>query len=232
MTSAISIIIPALNEAEGIADAVASARGPGTAEVIVVDGGSTDATEERARAAGARVIVSAPGRGRQMNTGARRARGEILLFLHGDSRLPAGFSSQVEAVLSRPRTVAGAFRLAIDLPGLGAAWVAAGANLRSRLGLPYGDQALFMPRRVFFEAGGYDEVPILEDVFLVRKLRRLGRLRLAPGAVLTSGRRWQRLGVVRTTLVNQKVMIAWLLGVPLEELRAWYGGRSGVGKNR
>jgi rSAM/selenodomain-associated transferase 2 len=223
-TSPISIIIPTRNEAPTIAATMERAAHGEVLEVLVVDCGSSDGTADIARRHGARVIPSAPGRGRQMNLGADQARGEILLFLHGDTLLPPDFAPQLQSLLQQPDVVAGAFSLAIDLPGAKVRLVERVANLRSSfLQLPYGDQGIFLYRRKFFEAGGYQEEPILEDVLLIKRLKRLGRIAIAPSAVLTSGRRWQRLGVLRTTLINQAIMLGHLVGIPPQRLKRWYG---------
>lgn len=225
----LSIVIPALNEAPHLPATLARC-GLAGAEVIVVDGGSTDGTAARARALGARVITSAPGRGRQMNAGAAEARGDILLFLHADTLLPEGFAGRVVRTLARPGVVAGAFRLAIDAPGAGLRLVELWAGWRSRgLQLPYGDQALFLGAREFRRLGGYRDMPLMEDFDLVRRLRRRGRVVTLPQAARTSARRWQSLGVFRTTVVNQLVVAGYLAGVSPARLARWYGRRPARG---
>lgn len=189
----LSIIIPAIDEADGIESSLAGMEGISfVTEKIVVDGGSRDETEERARASGAKVITSAPMRSTQMNAGARVAEGTVLLFLHADTRLPPGFEHHVLEILDRPDTVAGAFRLGIDghFPGLRVIeWL---ANFRSiRMGLPYGDQAIFMAADRFHRAGGFPEIPIMEDFAFVRRLRNQGRIGIARTAVTTSARRYE-----------------------------------------
>jgi rSAM/selenodomain-associated transferase 2 len=222
-TSSISIIIPTRNEAATIAATLTRAQHPAVKEILVVDGGSTDNTRELAGQLGARVLRSAPGRARQMNLGATLAQGEILLFLHGDTLLPVEFATQIPALLRAPGVIAGAFRLAIDQPGAGVRLVEKGANIRSTLmQMPYGDQGLFLHRQKFLAVGGYPDQPILEDLLLVKRLKRLGRIAISPSAVLTSGRRWQRLGVVRTTLINQAILVGHLAGVPPHYLFDWY----------
>jgi len=224
-TSPISIIIPTRNEAAALAATVAAASQPSVREILVVDGDSHDGTREVAAQLGARVIASPPGRARQMNLGAAQAQGEILLFLHGDTLLPPGFSNEVITILERPGVAAGAFRLAIDLPGTSLRLVERAVTLRSTLlQLPYGDQAIFLYRHQFLAAGGYPEEPLLEDLLLIKRLKQSGRIAIAATAVLTSGRRWQRLGVAKTTLINQLIILGYLLGVPPRRLRGWYGG--------
>lgn len=219
----ISVIIPTLNEAAELPTLLATLSPSSTLEVIVADGGSQDDTRAIAQQYGATVVQSAPGRAHQMNTGARAAIGKTLLFLHADTRLPDNFASLVEQTLAQPGVALGAFDLSIDgtLPGL--RWVERGVRWRSRwLRLPYGDQALFLRTDTFWQLGGFPEVPILEDLKLVRKARKSGKVALAPAAVSTSARRWEALGVWQTTLINQGVLIAAMLGVPLEKITQFY----------
>ncbi len=226
----LSVVIPALHEEALIAGTLASVlRGPAVdaVEAIVVDGGSRDATAAAAAAAGARVIAAAPPRAVQMNAGAAAARGRLLLFLHADTRLPPGYAAEIRRTLARPTTAAGAFRLGIDGAGRGLRLIAGAANLRARwLRLPYGDQGLFTTQELFWRAGGFPPLPIMEDVLLVRRLRRHGRVRLAPGRVRTSARRWLAIGLLRTWLVNQWILAAFALGASPERLAAWYRRRN------
>lgn len=226
MSSIISIIIPTLQEERCIGDTLGSLPSGGDLEVIVADGGSSDATLQIARRLGARTIRTAGGRARQMNAAAAAARGEILLFLHADTRLPVDFASMVRRILTEDGTVAGAFRLRIDASGWGFRVIESVANVRSRLlQTPYGDQALFMSREVFQAAGMFPEMPIMEDFVFVSRLRRKGRIALASGDALTSARRWRRLGLLRTTLVNWGMVCGYKLGIAPEHLEAWYRSR-------
>lgn len=193
-------------------------------EVIVVDGGSQDSTVQMAQSLGVKVL-SAPAATRacQMNAGAKTATGDILLFLHADTRLPSGFDTLVRKALFAASTAAGAFELGIDasLPSL--RLIERGVNWRSRwLQMPYGDQAIFLKTKVFHTIDGFPKLPIMEDFELMRRLRRLGRIVIIPVPVLTSGRRWLQNGVFKTTLINQVVIIAYLLGVPPERIVRWY----------
>jgi len=218
----ISVVIPALDEAGAIAEAVRSAAAGG-AEVLVVDGGSADGTPERAAAAGARVLHSAPGRARQLGVGAREARGEVVVFLHADTVLPSGFENALERALADPRVVGGSFRLRFAERTPGLRFIEWGVRLRVALfGLPYGDQALFARRAVLERVGGIPQVPIMEDLDLVRRLAGAGRLAHLPLAVATSGRRYRARGVLRTFLRNALAALGWGLGLDRERLAAWY----------
>ncbi|MBD2729395.1 TIGR04283 family arsenosugar biosynthesis glycosyltransferase [Nostoc sp. FACHB-892] len=219
----ISIIIPTLNEAENIKEAIVTTQLNTNIEVIIVDGGSKDDTIEIAQSLGVKVISSSPGRAVQMNAGAVAATGEILLFLHADTRLPIGFDEMVGTALQQPGNVAGAFNLRIDASLLSLRWVELGVNVRSHFyQMPYGDQAIFLTKAVFQQIGGFPELPIMEDFELIRRLKRIGRIVIIPTPVVTSARRWLQKGVFKTTLLNQIVIIAYLLGVSPERICSWY----------
>ena len=221
--SKISIIIPTLNEAETIGPLLSLLEGiPGT-EVIVVDGGSNDGTASVAEKAGVRVIKTAAGRALQLNKGAEAAGGEIFLFLHCDTRLPPGFAEQVRETAGRPGVATGAFSCSIDGSGVGFRVLERLINFRSRvLQMPYGDQALFMTREMFSGAGGFPLQPVMEDFELVRRLKRRGRVSILSSRSVTSARRWKRGGILKTTAVNQAIIICYLLGVSPERLAGWY----------
>jgi hypothetical protein len=219
----ISVIIPTLNEAGCIRAVLGSVRCCRNVEVLVVDGGSSDGTVELARAGGARMLTTAAGRARQMNAGAAAARGRVLLFVHGDTRLPEGFDRHVLRALERPHTVAGAFRLRIGGTRLGLRCIEVLANLRSRLlQLPYGDQGVFLEAELFHAVGGFPDMPIMEDFALVERLKTRGRIAIAPVACITSARRWSALGIWKTTLVNQVIILGYKLGVDPSVLARWY----------
>jgi rSAM/selenodomain-associated transferase 2/rSAM/selenodomain-associated transferase 1 len=220
----ISVIIPTLNEAKALQQWENKALFPG--ELIVVDGGSEDDTIALAKDLGATVITSEPGRATQMNQGAAIAQSDILLFLHADTRLPNHFLELVQQTLAQPQVVAGAFELAIEgkLPGL--RWVEWGVNWRSRyLQMPYGDQAIFLTAETFRQLGGFAPLPIMEDFELIKRLQKLGKIAIAPASVITSGRRWQKLGVLKTTLINQIVIAAYYLGISPERISRLYRRR-------
>jgi rSAM/selenodomain-associated transferase 2 len=217
------VIIPVLNEAAQLPNTLAAVQSVSTVEIIVVDGGSQDGTPTLAASLAVQVVKSAPGRARQMNTGAAIAQGTVLLFLHGDTVLPPDYEHLVKQTLEQPGVIAGAFELAIDSPQWGLRLVEWGVRWRSRwLGLPYGDQAIFLKADRFHRIGGFPDLPIMEDVVLVQRLKALGKIAIAPAAVLTSDRRWQRLGILKTTLVNQLILLGYGCKIPPPTLARWY----------
>jgi rSAM/selenodomain-associated transferase 2/rSAM/selenodomain-associated transferase 1 len=222
----LSVILPTLNEVARLSETLRLLRGRDGVEVIVADGGSTDGTVELAGELGATVVTARPGRGRQMNAGAALASGEALLFLHADTKLPGSFRDQVWSLLARG-TAIGAFRLRIDGNQFGLRCVEWGANMRARcFGMPYGDQALFMTARLFFELGGYENWPLMEDYDLCRRARQRGPVQIAAEAVVTSDRRWRERGVLRTTLINRLCVAGFRLGVSPSRLATWYDAPS------
>ncbi|MDY6939021.1 MAG: TIGR04283 family arsenosugar biosynthesis glycosyltransferase [Cyanobacteriota bacterium] len=232
-TQKISAVVPVLNEAPRLKQTLARLEGACNLETIVVDGGSSDNSVAIARAAGAQVLSTAPGRAGQMNAGAKVATGDILLFLHGDTQLPSEFDRAIRQYLVNPQTIAGAFELNIEGNLRGLDTIASGTNWRSRrLQMPYGDQGLFLRTATFEQMGGFREMPLMEDFEFVRQLKRHGRIAIVPAAVLVSGRRWQKLGVWRTTLTNGAIVIAYLLGCPPQWLARWYWGSDGRSNSR
>ena len=218
----ISIIIPVLNEAYTIKPTLAHLKNASNVEIIVVDGGSKDETIALAKSCGVQVISSGLGRATQMNLGATVATGDILLFLHADTRIPPNFDTLIRQALPG-NFIAGAFELKIDANLRGIRLIEKMVNLRSHLfSLPYGDQAIFICSKVFHEIGGFPDLPIMEDFELMRQLKRLGKIEIIPQAVITSGRRWQKLGIIKTTLINQLMIIGYFLGVSPAQLARWY----------
>ena len=192
-------------------------------EVIVSDGGSTDGSVEIARRSGALVVEGAPGRGSQLNRGAAAAAGDVLLFLHADSTLPADHRRQIETAIAEGCAGGGSL-IRFDVAGgflrFGAGWI----NRRTRLTrLPLGDQAQFVIQEVFEALGGYREWPILEDLDLMRRLKRAHRLAVVAGPVVTSSRRFIDHGVLKTIAVNWTIWCLYLLGVSPHRLARLYG---------
>jgi rSAM/selenodomain-associated transferase 2 len=224
--SKLSIIMPVLNEGEGIAaalDALAVLRALGT-EVMVVDGGSRDATIQRARLRADRVIAAPPGRGLQMNAGADKASGDVLLFLHADTRLPADADHVVLNGLERSGRVWGRFDAEIEGQSPLLVVIAWLMNLRSRLtGIATGDQAMFVRRDAFQAAGGFAAIPLMEDIELCKRLRRVSRPLCLRERVVTSGRRWEKDGVLNTVVLMWRLRLAYFLGADPKALARRYG---------
>ena len=224
--SKLSIIMPVLNEGDGIAaslDALADLRTLGT-ELIVVDGGSRDATVEQAQLRADQVILAPRGRALQMNAGAEKASGDVLLFLHADTRLPAEADRVVLNGLDRSRRAWGRFDVKIDgrsplLPVV--AWL---MGLRSRLtGIATGDQAIFVRREAFQAMGGFPAIALMEDIAMCKRLKRLGRPLCLRACVTTSGRRWEKNGVLSTILLMWRLRFAYFFGADPKKLARQYG---------
>ena len=219
----LAIIIPMLNEEAIIVPALEKLRAI-NAQLILVDGGSTDRTLSLAKQAGfAQGLAAPPGRAQQMNFGAHYAQTDILLFLHLDCSLPAGAIEKAEKALQDPEVVGGAFSLGFSPASWGLNIIGHMANLRSRLtGVPYGDQAIFVRRSAFNKLGGFSPIPIMEDVDLCRRLKKLGRLVIIKDKVLASPRRWQKSGMLRTTWRNWFLLTLYHLGFSPERLVRFY----------
>jgi rSAM/selenodomain-associated transferase 2 len=225
----ISIIVPALDEAAGIERTLAAlqplrSRG---AEVIVVDGGSRDATRELARPLADRVLEAPRGRAAQMNAGAAAASGAILLFLHADTSLPEGALDAIEVAVAHPKRAWGRFDVRIEGRGAILAVVAAMMNARSRLtGIATGDQAMFMRRAAFEAAGGFPAIPLMEDVALSKRLKRISRPACIGLRATTSGRRWERDGALATIALMWRLRLAYALGADPRQLARRYDERA------
>jgi rSAM/selenodomain-associated transferase 2 len=216
----VSVVIPTLDEEDYIAGAIRSVRG--SAEVLVVDGGSTDQTRDRAAEEGARVLTSPRGRGQQLDLGAREATGDWIVFLHADTRLEGGWAEAL-AALGR-EVVGGAFRFAVDSPRSVYRWVEKAVELRCRLfALPFGDQAIFARRHVYGMVGGFPPFPLMEDLHFVRRLSRAGPMALLRTRAFTSARRWETNGVVTTTARNLWLLGLYAAGRAPERLARFYG---------
>lgn len=218
----ISVIIPTLNEEKALKAAIDAAEA-NRVEIIVSDGGSEDATLVIAENSANTILSSTSGRGVQMNAGAAVATGDILLFLHADTELPQGWEDEVVETLQDERVSCGAFRFGLPEKTAAFDFISLMVNMRSKyLKLPYGDQALFMRREMFEEAGGFKELPIMEDVDLVRRLGKKGKVTISGKSVLTSSRRWLKEGWLWTTLRNQALLWLYLMGLPPERLYRFY----------
>lgn len=222
----LSIVMPVLNEAAGIVaalDALAPLRSRGC-EVIVVDGGSTDGTAERAAPLADRVLTAPRGRAAQMNAGAAAAHGNVLLFLHADTCLPENAGNLVHDALAQSRRVWGRFD--VRFTGGALPLIAAMMILRSRAtGIVTGDQAMFVTRDAFARAGGFPDIALMEDIVLSGRLKRLSRPLCLAARVTTSPRRWQTNGPVRTVLLMWRLRLAFFLGADPQRLARAYGYR-------
>ena len=209
----ISVVIPTLNEAATIDEALAALERAGPfAEVIVADGGSGDGTAERA-ASRARLVRARRGRGAQMNAGAGAARGDALLFLHADGRLPRGAAAAIRDAFQDPTVVGGHFQVRFSGHGRNERFLTSFYDALRRLGVVYGDAAIFVRRSAFEKVGGFRDFPIMEDLDLVNRLRRTGRVVALPQVVVASSRRWQRGGVLRTWAAWVVIQSLYFLGV-------------------
>ena len=217
----ISVVIPTLDEASRIAESIESVVGSGV-EVIVVDGGSTDETCHLARDIGVRVFASERGRARQLRLGGEKSTGNTVLFLHADTRLEAGWQEAVSKTLSDPACAGGAFAFRLAEHGWRERWIEKGVALRvALLGLPYGDQAIFVRRDVLERMGGIPIVPMMEDLDLVRAIKRAGRLEMSTLTATTSARRYTRGGLLRTLVLHQLALLVWWLGLDRARLAGW-----------
>jgi rSAM/selenodomain-associated transferase 2 len=227
MKPSISVIIPVLNEELTIQATLQSVLCLNPEEVLVIDGGSVDRTREEVTACAGVQLFGAPrGRARQMNHGAALVRGDILLFLHADTRLPQSALDDIRDAMRNPKVAGGRFDVALD----GAGWMlrAVGTmiSLRSRLSrVATGDQAIFVRREVFAKLGGYPEIPLMEDIALSRALKRAGQVACLKSRVVTSARRWQKDGVWRTIFKMWTLKSLYLLGVSPRRLKRFYDDR-------
>lgn len=222
----LGVVIPTLNEAAALPLLLCDLRsleGVGPIHIVVADGGSTDETVPRALAGGADVVHASRGRARQLNAGARAVRGEWLLFLHADVRLSIQAQrALVQAVQSESSALAAVFRFAIDLPWFWKRFIELGQRVREGLwGLPYGDQGLLVRRELFEAVGGYPDIPLMEDVAIIRRLRLRTAIRRLSAALPASGRRYRRRGVLRTWLEHTTLITLYYMGVSPARLARW-----------
>lgn len=239
----IAVIIPTLNEEQALPGTLASVTRLGFDEILAVDGGSSDRTQEIARdllvrcskfdvqplpnleprTSNLRLLTSPPGRAAQMNAGAAESRAEVLVFLHADTRLPDGARSEIERALADPACVGGRFDVRFERDS-GLAWlVARMINLRSRWsGISTGDQALFVRRETFVRLGGFADIPLMEDVDFTRRLKRAGRVAPVRSAVVTSYRRWERCGAIQTIVLMWALRFLYWIGISPHKLKDLY----------
>jgi rSAM/selenodomain-associated transferase 2 len=220
----ISVVIPVLNEEKSIATTLAALAPLKPHELIIVDGGSSDRTAEICNRLGATVLSSLRGRGLQMNQGARQTTGDVLLFLHADTRLPGSAFGDILRALRNPQCVGGRFDVKLD----GAHWmlgvVGAMISLRSRLSrVATGDQAIFVRREIFIELGGYPDIPLMEDVAFAQALKRRGAVACLRSRVVTSARRWEREGIWGTIFKMWMLKSLYLVGISPVRLKRYYG---------
>lgn len=222
---ALSIIIPVLNEAAGIVDLLQSLQGLRAqgAEIIVADGSSGDATVQLALPLADQVMTAPRGRASQMNAGAALARAPLLLFLHADTVLPEGaLGSVLEAI--QQGAVWGRFDVAISGSASGLRLIGTMMNWRSRLsGIATGDQAIFVRRDVFEQISGFSDLPLMEDIEFSRRMKRIGRPACLSEKVITSGRRWEKHGVLRTILLMWSLRLRYFFGADPADLAREYG---------
>jgi rSAM/selenodomain-associated transferase 2 len=225
----LSVVIPTLNEAANLARLLPDLlAGEPDVEIVVADGGSDDGSSSVVgRWTAVRWMAGRRGRARQMNAGARATTGEVVLFLHADTRLPDGARAAIEAALTDPAVVGGRFDVRLDSPRPLLALVGWMMNQRSRLsGISTGDQAIFVRREVFEEIGGYADIPLMEDIDLTRRLKRRGRLAALRLRVTTSARKWEQEGAVRTIVLMWTLRLLYALGMSPARLHRWYYGRA------
>ena len=227
----ISVIIPVLNENHIINQTIMhldSLNRNAIAEIIVVDGNPLGSTINGISKGSVKKITAPSGRGVQMNTGAISAQGDHLLFLHADVRLPIDAFEKIAATLVQKHVAAGAFSLGISSPRKAFRIIERGVAFRGRLTqIPYGDQAIFMNKKLFFQLGGFKEILLLEDVELMRRIKKKGgKIIILPAKVQASARRWEKEGILYCTLRNHTLILLYLLGVSPARLAKLY--RSGA----
>jgi len=220
----ISIIIPIKAERPVVAERFRAFSIAGETEILIADRGDCPETTREFERLGARIVTGPGSRGLRLDRAAREARGDVLFFVHADSRPPENALPAIAETLAAG-AVAGAFSLAYESQTAALAWVAWWANLRSRrLGLPFGDQGLFCRREAYAACGGFRDLPVCDDVDIVRRLKRVGRLQVRPEKTVTSPRRYTQAGALRQVLRNWRVLAGYYAGVSPERLERWYRG--------
>jgi rSAM/selenodomain-associated transferase 2 len=224
----ISVIIPTLNEEQALGQTLADLPSSHALETIIVDGGSTDGTLTVARAfcaeiSNARVVGAPTGRARQMNEGAKVSRGNILLFLHADTRMPNDAPRFIESALANPSVVGGRFDVQFDTRSGWGPVISTLMNWRSRMsGIATGDQAIFVRRHVFEQLGGFADIPLMEDIEFSRRLKRAGSVVALRQTVRTSFRRWKQQGPLKTIFSMWTLRFLYWVGVSPSRLSQWY----------
>lgn len=220
----IAVIIPVLNEEKSIAATVDAVRRLGPDELIVVDGGSTDQTRQICAELNVACLAAPRGRAAQMNFGAARSNSDILLFLHADTGLPSTAFGDIRQALNDPACVGGRFDVRLDGDKAMLRVVERMISLRSRLSkVGTGDQAIFIRRELFQKLGGFQEIPLMEDIALSRAMKRAGKIACLRSRVVTSARRWEMEGVCRTILKMWTLKSLYLMGVSPVRLKRFYG---------
>lgn len=221
----ISIIVPIRNETRDVVEGLRRLAGEPGSELLIADGGDDAETARALESLGARILRSSGTRGARLDEAARQARGDVLFFLHADSRPPEGALALIGEALAAGAD-AGAFSLAYQDPTPALRWIAFWANLRSRfLELPFGDQGLFCRKETYARSGGFPDLPICDDVDFVRRVKRVGVFRVRPEKVTTSPRRYRERGALRQVLRNWRVLLGYYAGVSPKTLHRWYDGR-------
>jgi rSAM/selenodomain-associated transferase 2 len=220
----ISVIIPVLNEEKSIAATLQGLERLKPDELIVVDGGSSDGTREVCQRFGVELYATPRGRARQMNFGAQRGAGDVLLFLHADTQLPLSAFDDIRSALEDRRVVGGRFDLQLDAARPMLKLIGFMISLRSRISkVGTGDQAIFVRREIFAELGGYPDIPLMEDVAFSRSLKRRGVVACLRSRVVTSARRWEKEGLWGTILKMWLLKSLYLAGMSPARLKRYYG---------
>ena len=225
--SSFSVIVPVINEAErinGLIEHLRSLDSSESIEIIIVDGDPTGPTIKAVADDDVIVAQSDKGRARQMNKGAQLASGEVIMFLHADTQLPPNAFKAAGSVFADDNCVGGAFNLGVDTGNILIGGIAAISNFRNRLHrVPFGDQAIFLRRDYFNHIGGFKDIPLMEDVELMKRIRKRGdKIRILPERVLSSARRWEKEGVVFCAIRNAFVLALFALGVSPQRLARFY----------
>lgn len=227
-TMTISVIIPTLNEEKTLGQTLTCLSAADVTETIIVDGGSTDRTISIAESfcaepSNVRIVTAPAGRARQMNRAAKTSRGDILLFLHADTRLPDEATRMIESALIKPTVVGGRFDVTFDSPSVWGTIISTLMNWRSRVsGIATGDQALFVRRHVFEQLGGFPDIPLMEDIAFSRRLKRTGQVAALRQKVTTSFRRWEQNGPLRTILLMWALRFLYWAGASPHSLARLY----------